>query len=207
MDIKKIHHLEDEKIKQIGHAFGYYDYSDNEKGVIEFFKNKDSVAFYISQYVRMALKSDSLYSIGNDGEGYIGIYYSDSKISIRAMWELIKGFIKSMSLSVMFKMAKEMSRAGMSLSDKMKKKKEKHIFVGLVCVSEKYQGMGYMRKLLEYVFAKGQAENLPVVLDTDAKSKCDKYVHLGMELACTRECSNGVIMYDLVKYPDGYYKN
>lgn len=39
---------------------------------------------------------------------------------------------------------------------------------------EKYQRQGYMRKV-------------PMILETDAKNKCDKYVHLGMELAGTRD--------------------
>lgn len=35
-------------------------------------------------------------------------------------------------------------------------------------------------------FAEGNRLKVPVILDTDAKSKCDKYVHLGMELSGTR---------------------
>lgn len=43
---------------------------------------------------------------------------------------------------------------------------------------------------------------MPVVLDTDAKSKCDKYVHLGMALAGTRRFGTYGVLYDLIKYPD-----
>lgn len=42
---------------------------------------------------------------------------------------------------------------------------------------------------------------MPVVLETDAKSKCDKYVHLGMELAGTRDVGRYGTMYDLIRYP------
>ena len=36
-------------------------------------------------------------------------------------------------------------------------------------------------------FAEGDRLGMPVILETDAKSKCDKYVHLGMELAGVRD--------------------
>ena len=59
-----------------------------------------------------------------------------------------------------------------------------------------------MRKLMNLVFEEGNKYNLPVVLDTDAKSKCDKYMHLGMELAGIRDLGEYGIIYDLIKYPD-----
>lgn len=83
----------------------------------------------------------------------------------------------------------------------MDKEKKPYIFVGLVCVREKYQGQGYMRKVLDIAFAEGDRLGLPVILETDAKSKCDKYVHLGMELAGTHDLSAFGKLYDLIKYP------
>ena len=43
---------------------------------------------------------------------------------------------------------------------------------------------------------------MPVILETYAKSKCDKYVHLGMELAGVRDIGEFGKLYDLVRYPD-----
>lgn len=70
----------------------------------------------------------------------------------------------------------------------------------MVCVREAYQGQGYMRKVMDLAFAEGDRLGIPVVLDTDAKSKCDKYVHLGMELYGTRDLGPGGTLYDLVRY-------
>ena len=42
---------------------------------------------------------------------------------------------------------------------------------------------------------------VPVILETDAKSKCDKYVHLGMELAGTHDLGAFGKLYDLIRYP------
>ena len=83
----------------------------------------------------------------------------------------------------------------------MDKEKEPYIFVGLVCVRENYQGQGYMRKVLDIAFAEGDRLGVPVILETDAKSKCDKYVHLGMKLAGVRDIGEFGKLYDLVKYP------
>ena len=67
---------------------------------------------------------------------------------------------------------------------------------------EKYQRQGYMRKVLDIAFTEGDRLGVPVILETDAKSKCDKYVHLGMELAGTRDLGVFGKLYDLIKYPE-----
>lgn len=41
-----------------------------------------------------------------------------------------------------------------------------------------------------------------MILDTDAKSKCEKYRHLGMELAGVRRFGDNGVLYDLIKYPN-----
>ena len=92
-------------------------------------------------------------------------------------------------------------RGGASLKDRMDKEKKTYIFVGLVCVREEYQGQGYMRKVLDIAFAEGDRLGVPVILETDAKSKCDKYIHLGMELAGTHDLGAFGKLYDLIRYP------
>ena len=93
-------------------------------------------------------------------------------------------------------------RGGVSLQDRMDKEKKPDIFVGLVCVREQYQGQGYMRRVMDIAFAEGDRLGVPVILETDAKSKCDKYVHLGMELAGVRDIGEFGKLYDLIKYPN-----
>lgn len=50
---------------------------------------------------------------------------------------------------------------------------------------------------------KGNELGVPVILDTDAKSKCEKYRHLGMELAGVRRFGVTEWLYDLIKYRTG----
>ena len=59
----------------------------------------------------------------------------------------------------------------------------------------------YVRKALDLAFAEGDWLGVPVILETDAKSKCDKYVHLGMELAGTHDLGAFGKLYDLIRYP------
>ena len=94
-------------------------------------------------------------------------------------------------------------QGGAGLSKQLDKAKKPYIYVGLVCGREQYQGQGFMRKLMETAFAEGNRLGVPVILDTDAKSKCDKYMHLGMELAGTRRFGEHGVLYDLIRSPAG----
>ena len=123
-------------------------------------------------------------------------------MKLTAFFPLLKGVFQAMSFRELCRFARLMKRAGASLNDRCDKEKKPHIYVGLVCVTEKYQGQGYMRKVLEMAFADGNRLQVPVILETDAKSKCDKYVHLGMKLAGTRDAGELGTLYDLIKYPD-----
>lgn len=133
---------------QIGHAFGYYDYGE-EIGMDSFFRNKDVVADYIAGYVRMAFAGDMLYTINEPGKGYIAYKLPGQKLGFQAGMELIKAFFHSMSLKEIFRMGVAISKGGTSLEDRMKKAKKPCIFVGMVCVPEAFQGLGYMRKVME----------------------------------------------------------
>ena len=60
----------------------------------------------------------------------------------------------------------------------------------------------YMRQVMDIAFAEGNRLHVPVILETDAQSKCDKYVHLGMQLAGKRSLGAYGALYDLVKEPE-----
>ena len=66
-------------------------------------------------------------------------------------------------------------------------------------VCKEYQGQSYMRKALEIAFEEGKKRGCPVILDTDAKLKCDKYVHLGMKNVRTGKIDDCAYWYDLVR--------
>ena len=187
--------------EDIGHAFGYYDYGQ-ETGMGVFYSSKDAVANYIAGYVRMAFEGQMLYATSERGEGYIAYTLPGQKMNFKAGMAILKALFRNMSLKEMICMGKALSKGGRSLQDRMKKEKKDFIFVGMVCVPEQYQGQGYMRKVMELAYAEGNRLQVPVLLETDAKSKCDKYMHLGMQLDGVRDLGKYGKLYDLVKYPD-----
>ena len=193
--------LSEKVIRDIGHTFGYYDYG-TEHGLIDAFPACDAAAEFICGYVRMALKCGMLYATSENGEGYIAYKLPGQKVGLSAVFPLAKALLGSMKLKELIHFARIMSKGGSGLNEKLDREKKPHIYVGLVCVREQYQGHGYMRKVMDMAFAEGNRLGVPVVLDTDAKSKCDKYTHLGMELAGTRQFGEYGVLYDLIKYPD-----
>lgn len=165
------------------------------------FRDKEAVVTYICGFVRCVLTDGFLHTTSERGEGYIAYKLPGQKVSFKAARILLRGMLQSMSLGELFHFARMLSKAGPSLEDVLNKKKKPCIYVGMVCVREAYQGQGYMRKVMDLAFAEGDRLGIPVVLDTDAKSKCDKYVHLGMKLYGTRDLGPGGTLYDLVRYP------
>lgn len=197
----KITKWDEQAAEDIGHAFGYYDYGQ-ETGMGVFYSSKEAVANYIAGYVRMAFEGKMLYATSEHGEGYIAYTLPGQKMNLKAGMAILKALFRNMSLKEMIRMGKALSKGGKSLQDRMKKEKKKFIFVGMVCIREQYQGQGYMRKVLDMALSEGNRLHVPVILETDAKSKCDKYMHLGMELECVRDMGAYGKMYDLIKYPD-----
>ena len=197
----KITKWDEQAAEDIGHAFGYYDYGQ-VTGMGVFYSSKEAVANHIAGYVRMAFEGQMLYATSERGEGYIAYTLPGQKMNFKAGMAILKALFHNMSLKEMICMGKALSKGGKSLQDRMKKEKKKFIFVGMVCVREQYQGQGYMRKVLDMAFSEGNRLHVPVILETDAKSKCDKYMHLGMELEGVRDMSAYGKIYDLIKYPD-----
>ena len=196
----KITALDEGRIQDIGHAFGYYDYG-TEHGLIDAFPSRDAAAAFICGYVRMALRAGMLYTTSENGEGYIAFKRPGERLRLRAALPMAKAFFGAMGLKDMIRFARIMAKGGPGLDKQMDRKKQSYLFVGLVCVREEYQGRGYMRRVMEMAFAEGDRLGVPVILETDAKSKCDKYIHLGMELAGTRRFGEFGALYDLIRYP------
>ena len=193
--------ISEQHIQDIGHAFGYYDYGE-EKGMASWFRDKEAVVTYICGFVRCVLTDGFLHTTSERGEGYIAYKLPKEKMGLKTMWPIACGMLHNSTLKRLLQFGIAVKRGGASLQDRMDKEKKPYIFVGLVCVREQYQGQGYMRRVLDIAFAEGDRLGVPVILETDAKSKCDKYVHLGMELAGVRDIGEFGKLYDLIKKPD-----
>ena len=202
----KVETLDEAVIADIGHAFGYYDYG-TEQGLARAFSSREATAALIRGYVRMALQSGMMHTTGERGEGFIAYKLPGEKLKVKAMLPLAKAFFDALKGKDLVRFLRIMAKGGKGLNDRMDKEKKPYVFVGLVCVREKYQGQGFMRKVMDMVFTEGNRLGVPVILETDAKSKCDKYVHLGMEIAGTRRFGEHGTLYDLIRYPAAMPKN
>lgn len=194
----RVNTMTEQTIRDIGRAFGTYDYG-GEIGLVNAFDGREGLAKYNEAYVRGMLNGGFLHTNGIRGEAYIAYKLPGERLPLRTVWPVALSMLRHMRL-VRFGLAA--MRGGQSLEDQLNKKKEPYIFVGLVCVRQRYQGQGYMRKVMDIAFAEGNRLGVPVILETDAISKRDKYIHLGMTLAGTRDLGEFGMMYDLIKYPD-----
>ena len=166
------------------------------------YSSPEAAATYIRGYVRGMVNGGFMHTTSERGEGFIAYKLPGEKLGAKTVLPLAKGLFSSMSLGELVRFFRAAKGGGPGLRDRLDKEKKPYIFVGLVCVREAYQGQGYMRRVMDMAFAEGNRLNVPVILDTDARSKCDKYIHLGMELAGTRDFGEHGKLYDMIKYPD-----
>lgn len=197
----KVTEIDESVLGEIGHAFAYYDYG-GEYDMTKAFPSREAVAFFIGGYAKMAMQSGMLYTTSERQEGFAAYKLPGERVRLRAALTLASAMLHAMSLGELIRCLRTMSGGGAGEAKKYDREKKPYIFVGLVCVREKYQGQGYMRRVMDMAFEEGNRLGVPVILETDAKSKCDKYVHLGMTLVGTRAFGEEGTLYDLVKYPD-----
>ena len=82
----------------------------------------------------------------------------------------------------------------------MKKTKKKYIRIEMLVVRKEYQKQGFMKQMLNSVFDYADNKNVALILDTDDKDKCERYLHLGMSLDRIRNCGERFHMYDLIRF-------
>lgn len=88
---------------------------------------------------------------------------------------------------------------GGTIETRMRKEKRKFLRIEMLVVRKEYQGQGYMRQMMEYVYALAEERMIPVILDTDDRDKAARYEHLGMKLDRVRSCGEHFHMYDLIR--------
>lgn len=202
----RINSLKEDEIRSIGDAFSNFEYAENEWGMSYFAKNKKAVSDYICSYVRMAIKERVLYSTSDKHEAFIAFKKSGVNMSLSSAMGLIGVVPGNIDMNHAADVLKRINRAGRTYGQILDKLKIPYIYVGMVAVTEKYQGQGFMRKLLEIAFEEGRKHAIPVVLDTDAVLKRDKYEHIGMKCVTKQVLLTGVELYGLVYEPDNIPK-
>ncbi|EXM39584.1 GCN5 family acetyltransferase [Ruminococcus albus SY3] len=204
--MKKVRSLSKEKIDEIsaliGASFWDYPYEPREGGLKPFFPSKAAMTEYMKSFVIAGIESGTFYSTDN-GEGYILI--TDTKGNHPGFGSIIR-MARRMKNALggwgkLFSFLKQ-ANSGCDKKPLEILMKKQYVKVEMLIVTEKYQGQGYMRKLMEFAYKIADKNGCPCILDTDAKGKCDRYVHLGMKLVQTRK-AGGCKIYDLMYSKDG----
>ena len=122
----KVETLSEKDINAIGHAFGYYEYAQGEKGLVSAYSSKDAVVSYINGYVEMVLQAGMLYTTGPQQEAFIAYKRCDEKVGLKAGQKLIKGMFAESSFGEVVRMLSILGSGGSSsIEKKLKKKKTK----------------------------------------------------------------------------------
>lgn len=191
----------DEICREIGDSFYDHDYGAREKGITKFIEDREMMFRYMRACFVASLKSGTVYSTGERGEGYIVLSGTKcDKVKISAALGMIVDVVKALGgIKEAYTFMKEMKKGGISYEDKLKKEKKDYLQVFMLVVRKEYQGQGYMRKLMEFAYEKADQYRVPCILDTDAKNKLEKYCHLGMEHVATRKIAADCFLYDLCR--------
>ena len=129
----KVETLSEKDINAIGHAFGYYEYAQGEKGLVSAYSSKDAVVSYINGYVEMVLQAGMLYTTGPQQEAFITYKRCDEKVGLKAGQKLIKGMFAGSSFGEVVRMLSILGSGGSSSIEKKLKKKKKN-----TCLSDWY---------------------------------------------------------------------
>lgn len=202
----KVNSLREDEIRDIGDAFADFEYAESEFGMSYLGKGRQAISDYISAYVRMSIKERVLYSTSDEHEAFIAFKNPGVNMSPGSAAGLLKTVPGRVDTGHLFEMAKGIGGAGKSYGSILSKLKIPYIYVGFFAVRKEYQGKGFMRKVLEVAFEEGRRQAVPVVLDTDAILKKDKYEHLGMKCVVTQHFKDGVELYGMVYEPDNIPK-
>lgn len=187
--------------KQIADAFYDYKYNEEDQGLVKYIKSRDDMFVYMNAITQAAYNSGLLYTTSENREGFLmlsgagagTIGFMDGMRMICAEKKALGGF------SNMKSFIKACFAEGNTIETRMRKAKRKFIRIEMLVVRPEFQGQGFMRKMLEDVYALADKEGVPVILDTDDKDKSSRYQHLGMKLDRVRNCGEKFHMYDLIR--------
>ena len=186
-----------DEIQAIAEAFSDYEFDDQEKGLYYLCKSRQGRIDFVKGYVRLGIQSGWIRSYGDRNQSYMCIRTHRSGSSITGWIAFIQGIIKGMGIAGAIRFSKDYFRAGKPIEKKFEK--SGYVQIKMLAVKKEYQGQGYMRKMVRSAFDLADELKVPCIVSTDAKSKADRYKHLGFELYQIRKLSDHSVEYDMVR--------
>ena len=121
--MKKVTVMSDSEIHELAEAYADYDFRPGEKSIFSVFGSRERILRYLEMSIQTALKSDWIYSVGDNREAYIAISYSDSHPPLHIMLSFPFRAMKAVGTRLLYDLSKLLKNGGSSLADRMKKKR------------------------------------------------------------------------------------
>ena len=194
--------LTDAEMKEFAEVFAYYDYGDDEIGMVPYYPgypDRTSLVNYLVAMIRTANEYNAVYATSENKEGIIILTDTTHPYPGTAMFKMVWRMARALGFKNFSEIIKKFQAGGASLEKTYRDSKKQFVQIELLTVKKEYQGKGLMRPLVETAFEVAEQGALPVIVSTDAKLKKDKYEHIGMKHVNTRTLGEKSFMYDLVR--------
>ena len=194
--------LTESEMKEFAEVFAYYDYGDEEIGMVPYYPgypDRTSLVKYLVAMIKTANDCGAVYATSEKKEGIIILTDTTHPYSGITMLKMVWRIARALGFKNFSNIIKKFQAGGASLEKTYRDNKKQFVQIELLAVKKEYQGKGFMRPLVETAFEVAKQGNLPVIVSTDAKLKKDKYAHIGMKHINTRTLGEKSFMYDLVR--------
>ncbi|MBR6328223.1 MAG: GNAT family N-acetyltransferase [Lachnospiraceae bacterium] len=199
--LKKVK-LTDAEMKEFAEVFAYYDYGDEEIGMVPYYPgypDRTSLVNYLIAMIKTANEYNGIYATSDSKEGILILTDTTHPYPGMTMLKMVWRMARALGFRNFSDIIKKFQAGGASLEKTYRDSKKQFVQIELLAVKKEYQGKGFMRPLVETAFEVADQGNLPVIVSTDAKLKKDKYEHIGMKLVNIRSLGENSFMYDLVR--------
>ena len=194
--------LTEAEMKEFAEAFAYYDYGNEEIGMVPYYPgypDRTRLVNYLVAMIKTANEYNGVYATSDNKEGIIILTDTTHPYPEIAMVKMMWRMMRALGFKNFSDIIKKFQAGGASLEKTYRDSKKQFVQIELLAVKKEYQGKGFMRPLVETAFEVAGQGNLPVIVSTDAKLKKDKYEHIGMKHVNTRTLGEKSFMYDLVR--------
>ena len=197
--------LTDAEMREFAEVFAYYDYGEEEIGMVPYYPgypDRTRLVNYLVAMIKTANEYNGIYATSDNKEGIIILTDTMHPYPGVAMLKMMLRMMKALGFKNFSDIIKKFQAGGASLEKTYRDSRKEFVQIELLAVKKEYQGKGFMRPLVETAFEVAKQEKLPVIVSTDAKLKKDKYEHIGMKHVNTRALGEKSFMYDLVREAD-----
>jgi predicted GNAT family acetyltransferase len=194
--------LTEAEMKEFAEVFAYYDYGNEEIGMVPYYPgypDRTSLVNYLVAMIKTANEYDGIYATSDKKEGIVILTDTTHPYPGIAMIKMMWRMMRALGFKNFSNIIKKFQAGGASLEKTYRENKKQFVQIELLAVRKEYQGKGFMRPLVETAFEVAKKSKLPVIVSTDAKLKKDKYEHIGMKHVNTRMLGEKSFMYDLVR--------